>query len=80
MAATAHVLHVLKSHLNVCGALSAGLLREQRHNGLGCYRALQLRCDGNVFDSFQTLGTNDVLHAPWPVGSFFFFFPFQSVC
>lgn len=38
-----------------------------------------MRCDGNVFDSFQTLGTNDVLHALWPAGSFFFLLPPISV-
>lgn len=30
-----------------------------------------MRCDGNVFDSFQTVGTNDVLRDLWPAGSFF---------
>lgn len=34
-----------------------------------------MRCDGNVFDSFQTLGTNDVLHALQPAGSVFFSSP-----
>lgn len=77
MAATAHVL---QSHPNVCRALSGGLLGEWSHNGLGCYRALQLCYDGNVFDSFQTLGTNDVLHALRPARRGFFCFSLQSAC